>query len=185
MPALFRHGAAPAGGVREVRVLVPLPTRPRHAACRPLSYRPSCGPSRSFFSPGAVFSGESWAASPTFSPRTKLRPGCCAALASRGELAGDTRFDTVVATAAAPPRSLPLIEAFVADGAPGAGGRQHLARRPARPHALAARAQPALRAIIAPHEISEAHLRLVEHPAGPGGALFPGHAGTWPRPACS
>ena len=33
-------------------------------------------------------------------------------------VAGDTRFDTVVATALAPPRPLPLVEAFVADGAP-------------------------------------------------------------------
>ncbi|WP_317241501.1 3-deoxy-D-manno-octulosonic acid transferase [Hymenobacter sp. 5414T-23] len=32
--------------------------------------------------------------------------------------AGDTRFDTVVRTAAAPPRPLPLVEAFVQDGAP-------------------------------------------------------------------
>ncbi|RYY19465.1 MAG: 3-deoxy-D-manno-octulosonic acid transferase, partial [Cytophagaceae bacterium] len=37
---------------------------------------------------------------------------------TRVSVAGDTRFDTVAATALAPPRPLPLAEAFVADGAP-------------------------------------------------------------------
>jgi 3-deoxy-D-manno-octulosonic-acid transferase len=77
-------------------------------------------------------------------------------------VAGDTRFDTVVATAAAPPRPLPLVDAFVADGAPvlvvGSSWPEDLpALLP-----LLRRYQPELRVLVAPHEISETNLRLVE-----------------------
>ena len=77
-------------------------------------------------------------------------------------VAGDTRFDTVVATAAAPPRSLPVVEAFVADGAPvlvvGSSWPEDLpALAP-----LIQRYQSELRVLVAPHEISETNLKLVE-----------------------
>ncbi|TGD80619.1 3-deoxy-D-manno-octulosonic acid transferase [Hymenobacter wooponensis] len=76
--------------------------------------------------------------------------------------AGDTRFDTVVRTAAAPPRSLPLVEAFVQDRAPvfiiGSSWPEDLpALTP-----LLQQYQQQLRFIVAPHEISETNLRLVE-----------------------
>lgn len=82
-------------------------------------------------------------------------------------VAGDTRFDTVVATAAAPARPLPLVEAFVADGRPvlvvGSSWPEDLpALLP-----LLRRYQHELRVLVAPHEISEPNLRLVE-------ALLPG-----------
>ncbi|MBD2767772.1 3-deoxy-D-manno-octulosonic acid transferase [Hymenobacter sp. BT664] len=81
---------------------------------------------------------------------------------TRVSVAGDTRFDTVVATAAAPPRPLPLVDAFVADGAPvlvvGSSWPEDLpALLP-----LLRRYQPHLRVLMAPHEISETNLRLVE-----------------------
>ena len=77
-------------------------------------------------------------------------------------VAGDTRFDTVVATAAAPPRPLPIVDAFVADGAPvlvvGSSWPEDLpALTP-----LLRRYQHQLRILVAPHEISETNLRLVE-----------------------
>lgn len=77
-------------------------------------------------------------------------------------VAGDTRFDTVVATAAAPPRPLPVVDAFVADGAPvlvvGSSWPEDLpALTP-----LLQRYQNDLRVLVAPHEISETNLRLVE-----------------------
>ncbi|WP_052732271.1 3-deoxy-D-manno-octulosonic acid transferase [Hymenobacter terrenus] len=77
-------------------------------------------------------------------------------------VAGDTRFDTVVATAAALPRPLPLVDAFVADGAPvlvvGSSWPEDLpALTP-----LLQRYQHELRVLVAPHEISETNLRLVE-----------------------
>jgi 3-deoxy-D-manno-octulosonic-acid transferase len=77
-------------------------------------------------------------------------------------VAGDTRFDTVAATAAAPPRPLPLIEAFVADRARvlvvGSSWPEDLpALTP-----LLQRYQHELRVLVAPHEISETNLRLVE-----------------------
>ncbi|KUG07581.1 3-deoxy-D-manno-octulosonic acid transferase [Solirubrum puertoriconensis] len=77
-------------------------------------------------------------------------------------VAGDTRFDTVVATAAAPARALPVVAAFVADGAP------VLVAGSVWPPDVEALA-PALRGwsanlrtIVAPHEINEAHLQQVE-----------------------
>lgn len=77
-------------------------------------------------------------------------------------VAGDTRFDTVVATAAASPRSLPVVEAFVADGAPvlvvGSSWPEDLpALIP-----LIRRYHTELRVFVAPHEITEANLNLVE-----------------------
>lgn len=77
-------------------------------------------------------------------------------------VAGDTRFDTVVATAAALPRALPIVDAFVADGAPvlvvGSSWPEDLpALTP-----LLRRYQNDLRVLVAPHEISETNLRLVE-----------------------
>lgn len=82
-------------------------------------------------------------------PRTQVR------------VAGDTRFDTVVATAAAPPRPLPLVEAFTADRAP------VLVAGSVWPEDISVftpllQQQPELRTIVAPHEITEATLRLVE-----------------------
>ena len=86
---------------------------------------------------------------------------------SQVSVAGDTRFDTVVATAAAPPKSLPVVEAFVADGAPvlvvGSSWPEDL---PAL-GTLLRRFQSELRVLVAPHEISETNLRLVE-------TVFPG-----------
>ncbi len=77
-------------------------------------------------------------------------------------VAGDTRFDTVVATAALPPRVLPVVSAFVADGAPvlvvGSSWPEDLpALAP-----LIRRYGTDLRVLIAPHEITEGNLRLVE-----------------------
>ncbi|MBO2009269.1 3-deoxy-D-manno-octulosonic acid transferase [Hymenobacter negativus] len=77
-------------------------------------------------------------------------------------VAGDTRFDTVVATAAAAPRHLPVVDAFVADGAPvlvaGSSWPEDLpALAPLLQHY-----QNELRVLVAPHEISETNLRLVE-----------------------
>jgi 3-deoxy-D-manno-octulosonic-acid transferase len=77
-------------------------------------------------------------------------------------VAGDTRFDTVVATAAATPRHLPVVDAFVADGAPvlvvGSSWPEDLpALTPLLRHY-----QNSLRVLVAPHEISETNLRLVE-----------------------
>ncbi|MGI4835605.1 MAG: 3-deoxy-D-manno-octulosonic acid transferase [Janthinobacterium lividum] len=81
---------------------------------------------------------------------------------ARVTVAGDTRFDTVAATASAPPRALPLVEAFVADGAPlliaGSTWPEDL---PALAPLLRKHAR-ALRYIMAPHEVSEDHLRQVE-----------------------
>ena len=81
---------------------------------------------------------------------------------TRVSVAGDTRFDTVAATALAPPRPLPLAEAFVADGAPvlivGSSWPEDL---PALAPLLRKHTQ-AVRFIVAPHEVSEAHLREVE-----------------------
>ena len=81
---------------------------------------------------------------------------------TRVSVAGDTRFDTVVATAAAPPRSLPMVDAFVADGAPvlvvGSSWPEDLpALIP-----LIRRYQTTLRVLVAPHEITEANLHAVE-----------------------
>jgi len=82
-------------------------------------------------------------------------------------VAGDTRFDTVVATAAATPRSLPLVDAFVADKA------QVLVVGSSWPEdlpvltPLLARYLPEMRVLVAPHEINETNLRLVEE-AFPG-----------------
>ena len=77
-------------------------------------------------------------------------------------VAGDTRFDTVAATALAPPRSLPLVEAFVADGAPVlVAGSTWPEDLPALAPLLRKHAR-AMRYIVAPHEVSEAHLQEVE-----------------------
>lgn len=77
-------------------------------------------------------------------------------------VAGDTRFDTVVRTAAAPPRPLPLVDAFVQDRARvfiiGSSWPEDLpALTP-----LMQQYQDQLRFIVAPHEISETNLKLVE-----------------------
>jgi 3-deoxy-D-manno-octulosonic-acid transferase len=81
---------------------------------------------------------------------------------TRVSVAGDTRFDTVVATAAAPPRDLPVVDAFVADGAPvlvvGSSWPEDLPTLTP----LLQRYQNELRVLVAPHEISETNLRLVE-----------------------
>lgn len=77
-------------------------------------------------------------------------------------VAGDTRFDMVVATAAAPPRALPLLEAFGRDRAPvliiGSSWTEDLAVLTP----LLRRYQHELRFIVAPHEVSEANLLAVE-----------------------
>ncbi|MDO7847373.1 glycosyltransferase N-terminal domain-containing protein [Hymenobacter sp. M29] len=76
-------------------------------------------------------------------------------------VAGDTRFDTVVATAASAHRPLPVVDAFVADGAPvlvvGSSWPEDL---PALTPLLQKHQQ--LRVLVAPHEITETNLRLVE-----------------------
>jgi 3-deoxy-D-manno-octulosonic-acid transferase len=77
-------------------------------------------------------------------------------------VAGDTRFDTVVATAASAHRPLPVVDAFVADGAPvlvvGSSWPEDLpALTP-----LLQKYQHQLRVLVAPHEITETNLRLVE-----------------------
>ena len=81
----------------------------------------------------------------------------------RVSVAGDTRFDTVAATAATAARHLPVVDAFVADGAPvlvvGSNWPEDLpVLLP-----LLRRYQHALRVLVAPHEISETNLRLVEN----------------------
>lgn len=77
-------------------------------------------------------------------------------------VAGDTRFDTVVATALARPRALPLLDAFVHDWAPvfiiGSSWTEDLAVLTP----LLRRYQNDLRFLVAPHEISEANLLAVE-----------------------
>ena len=81
---------------------------------------------------------------------------------TRVSVAGDTRFDTVVATAAAPPRALPLAEAFVADGAPVlVAGSTWPEDLPALAPLLRKHART-MRFIVAPHEVSEAHLQQIE-----------------------
>ncbi len=77
-------------------------------------------------------------------------------------VAGDTRFDTVAATAAAPPRPLPLAEAFAADGAPvlvaGSIWPDDLTVLAPLLRQYAAK----LRVVVAPHEITDSTLRQVE-----------------------
>ena len=81
---------------------------------------------------------------------------------ARVSVAGDTRFDTVAATALAPARPLPLAEAFVADGAPTLiAGSTWPEDLPALAPLLRKHAR-AMRFIVAPHEVSEAHLLEVE-----------------------
>ncbi len=81
---------------------------------------------------------------------------------TRATVAGDTRFDTVAATALAAPRPLPLVEAFVADGAPVlVAGSTWPEDLPALAPLLRKHAR-AMRFIVAPHEVSEAHLLEVE-----------------------
>ena len=81
---------------------------------------------------------------------------------TRVSVTGDTRFDAVAATASAPPRPLPLVEAFVADGAPVlVAGSTWPEDLPALAPLLRKHART-LRAIVAPHEVAEAHLQEVE-----------------------
>ncbi|WP_223650028.1 3-deoxy-D-manno-octulosonic acid transferase [Hymenobacter psoromatis] len=81
---------------------------------------------------------------------------------TRVSVAGDTRFDTVAATALAPARPLPLAEAFVADGAPTLiAGSIWPEDLPTLAPLLRKHART-MRFIVAPHEVSEAHLREVE-----------------------
>ena len=77
-------------------------------------------------------------------------------------VAGDTRFDTVAATASAAPRPLPLAEAFAADGAPVlVAGSIWPEDLPALAPLLRKHART-MRFIVAPHEVSETHLQQVE-----------------------
>ncbi|MBC6607872.1 3-deoxy-D-manno-octulosonic acid transferase [Hymenobacter sp. BT188] len=80
----------------------------------------------------------------------------------QASVAGDTRFDTVVRTALASPKPLPLVEAFVADGTPvfivGSNWPEDL---PALTPLLRLY-QEQMRFIFAPHEITETNLALVE-----------------------
>ncbi|WP_151088710.1 3-deoxy-D-manno-octulosonic acid transferase [Hymenobacter baengnokdamensis] len=81
---------------------------------------------------------------------------------TRVSVAGDTRFDTVAATALAPARPLPLAEAFVADGAPVlVAGSVWPEDLPALAPLLRKHART-MRFIVAPHEVSEAHLQEIE-----------------------
>ncbi|GAA3926759.1 3-deoxy-D-manno-octulosonic acid transferase [Hymenobacter algoricola] len=82
---------------------------------------------------------------------------------TRVSTAGDTRFDTVVATAAAPPKTLPVLTAFVADGAPVlVVGSSWPADIAVLTPALRTLAPTALRVLVAPHELHEAGLQQVE-----------------------
>jgi 3-deoxy-D-manno-octulosonic-acid transferase len=81
---------------------------------------------------------------------------------ARVSVAGDTRFDTVVATATAPPRPLPLVEAFTADHAPVLVAGSTWPEDLPSLTPLLQRYQGEWRFIVAPHEISETNLRLVE-----------------------
>ncbi|OON70170.1 3-deoxy-D-manno-octulosonic acid transferase [Hymenobacter sp. CRA2] len=85
-------------------------------------------------------------------------------------VAGDTRFDTVVATAAAPARELPVVAAFVADGAPVlvAGSVWPPDVDVLTPSMQRWAGQ--IRFVVAPHEISEEHLQQVDA-AVPGQVL--------------
>ncbi|RSK34528.1 3-deoxy-D-manno-octulosonic acid transferase [Hymenobacter metallilatus] len=81
---------------------------------------------------------------------------------SQASVAGDTRFDTVVRTATAPPRPLPLVDAFTDDWTPvlivGSSWPEDIAVLTP----LLRQYQTELRFIVAPHEIEEATLRQVE-----------------------
>ncbi|WP_092737585.1 3-deoxy-D-manno-octulosonic acid transferase [Hymenobacter psychrophilus] len=81
---------------------------------------------------------------------------------SRVSVAGDTRFDTVVHTASAPPRALPLIEAFTDDWCPVLIVGSSWAEDIAVLTPLFEQYQQELRFIVAPHEVTEANLRRVE-----------------------
>ncbi|GAA4006430.1 glycosyltransferase N-terminal domain-containing protein [Hymenobacter fastidiosus] len=89
--------------------------------------------------------------------------------------AGDTRFDTVVAMAAAPPKPLPLLAAFVADGAPvlvvGSSWPEDITMLTP---AIRALAPAALRVLVAPHELHESGFQQVE-------ALLPGQVVRYSR----
>ncbi|TGE28879.1 3-deoxy-D-manno-octulosonic acid transferase [Hymenobacter metallicola] len=80
----------------------------------------------------------------------------------QASVAGDTRFDTVVRTASAPPRELPLVDAFTDDWVPvcivGSSWPEDMPVLTP----LLQQYQQELRFIVAPHEISETNLRLVE-----------------------
>jgi 3-deoxy-D-manno-octulosonic-acid transferase len=81
---------------------------------------------------------------------------------TRVSVAGDTRFDTVVTTASAPPRALPLVDAFVADQAPVlVAGSIWPEDMPALAPLMRKHART-MRFIVAPHEVSETHLQEVE-----------------------
>ncbi|MCC3156902.1 3-deoxy-D-manno-octulosonic acid transferase [Hymenobacter sp. 15J16-1T3B] len=77
-------------------------------------------------------------------------------------VAGDTRFDTVAATAAAPARELPIVAAFTADAAPVlVAGSVWPPDVDVLTSSLQRHADE-LRIVVAPHEINEAHLQQVE-----------------------
>ena len=91
-------------------------------------------------------------------------------------VAGDTRFDTVVNTAAAAPKALPLLEAFVAPDGPakrpvlvvGSSWPEDIAvLTPVLQHLTTDEATANLRIIVAPHELHEAGLQQIE-------AILPG-----------
>ncbi|MCB2410240.1 3-deoxy-D-manno-octulosonic acid transferase [Hymenobacter lucidus] len=81
---------------------------------------------------------------------------------TRASVAGDTRFDTVVRTASAQPRPLPMVDAFTDDWLPvcivGSSWPEDLPVLTP----LLEKYQQEMRFIVAPHEISENNLRLVE-----------------------
>ncbi|MCB2376734.1 3-deoxy-D-manno-octulosonic acid transferase [Hymenobacter sp. BT635] len=81
---------------------------------------------------------------------------------TQASVAGDTRFDTVVRTALAQPRELPLVDAFTDDWLPvcivGSSWPEDMPVLTP----LMQQYQQELRFIVAPHEISEANLRIVE-----------------------
>ncbi len=77
-------------------------------------------------------------------------------------VAGDTRFDTVAATAAAVPATLPIVQAFVADWAPVlVAGSLWPNDLPALIPLVSSHSSQ-LRVIVAPHEIGEPTLLAVE-----------------------
>ncbi|MBT2559474.1 3-deoxy-D-manno-octulosonic acid transferase [Hymenobacter sp. ISL-91] len=81
---------------------------------------------------------------------------------TRVSVAGDTRFDTVVRRASAPPRHLPLVEAFTDDWCPVLIVGSSWAEDIAVLTPLLQQYQQELRFIVAPHEVNETTLRRVE-----------------------
>ncbi|MBC6990232.1 3-deoxy-D-manno-octulosonic acid transferase [Hymenobacter sp. BT491] len=102
---------------------------------------------------------------------------------TQASIAGDTRFDTVVATAAAPHKLLPLLEAFVASDTAhkrpvlvvGSSWPEDISvLAPALQRLISDAATSGLRVIVAPHELHESGLQQIE-------AVLPGQTVRYSR----